>query len=610
MKLSKSRQKWVDQRADPKLVGDVLNYPSAIMSRYQKQLQSLSHTMAVDYQRRIDKLWKEFGGTGTQDASLASQVRILLSELNRKWEKIFVDRSRKLANGMVGQVSKYSEKSVNSSLKQLSGGLTLKAPVMPESLQDAVKASITQNVSLIRNIQGQFAQRIESSVLSSIQTGGAGSKQIYDDLLKIDGMTQRRAKVIADDQTRKVTSAMNDARMQAAGVEEFEWIHSGRLEGARELHVELDGQIFRYDDPPVIDERTGERGLPGKLINCHPGDSIINFADGCNKLYRRIYSGELLSIVTDDGIVLEATPNHPILTHRGWLALKDINLGDYVVNARNQGFNIGEANVQNLETTFADFFDSAAALIGITKADVGRSALEFHGDGSDNEVDIISITGNLSVELDIHGCEYVAELLLSFASNSGGIAIIEPCDGSLDHFFMGIGFPPKSGVRSLYPLLTLLRSKLAGAEDACLTLSSYLDSCVCENSSNDSATHIELFSDFVFRNAATVEGRNNIAREIVLIMCSTLAGIKGNSIDSEFFGEIIGIAFEDEGNVLDGSLPIEKFSRVIEKGSRIFNGRHVYNLENEKSWYSVNGIVTHNCACKARPILRFGNNNE
>lgn len=268
MKLSKSRQKWVEQRSDPTLVGTPLNYPTAIMNRYQTQLQSLSHTMAIDYERRIEKLWYSFGTTGTQDASLASSVRILLSELNRKWTKIFTDRSRKLANGMVGQVSKYSEKSVNESLKKLSGGLTLKAPVMPASLQDAVKASITQNVSLIRNIQTQYAQRIESTVLSSIQTGGTGSQQVFEEVKKIDGMTQRRAKIIADDQTRKVNTAMNTARMQSAGVTKYRWIHSGRLEGARELHVDYDGKVFSYDDPPIIDERTGERGLPGQAINC------------------------------------------------------------------------------------------------------------------------------------------------------------------------------------------------------------------------------------------------------------------------------------------------------------------------------------------------------
>lgn len=268
MKLKQSRQKWVDQRKEPTLIGEPLNYPTAIMQRYQKQLQSLSHTMATDYQRQIDKMWKAFGGTGTQDASLASQIRILMSQLNDKWAKIFTDRSRKLARGMVGQVSRYSEKSVNTSLKKLSGGLTLKAPILPASLQDSLKASTALNVGLIKNIQVQFAQRIEASVLSSIQTGGTGTAQIFEAVQKIDGMTQKRAKVIADDQTRKVTAAMNEARMKSAGVTQYRWIHSGRTEGARELHLEYDGQIFSYDDPPIIDEATGERGGPGVLINC------------------------------------------------------------------------------------------------------------------------------------------------------------------------------------------------------------------------------------------------------------------------------------------------------------------------------------------------------
>lgn len=609
MKLTKKRQKYVSEREDPMLVGDRLNYPTAIMARYQKELQSLSHTMAVDYRRRIDKMWEEFGGTGTQDASLASQIRILLNELNAKWRKIFVDRSRKLANGMVGRVSRYSEKSVNQSLKTLSGGLTLKAPVLPEAVKDAVKASVTLNVSLIRNIQEQFANRIESSVLSSIQTGGAGTKQIYDDLQKIDGMTQRRAKNIADDQTRKVTSAMNNARMQAAGVTQFRWIHSYGGNEPRELHVEYDGQIFNYDDPPIIDERTGERGMPGQAINCHPGNSVIDFADGCNKLYRRFYSGELLKIVTDDGVILEATPNHPILTNRGWVALKDINLSDYVVKASNQRFNIGEANVQNGVTTFAEFFDSAFSLIGETKADVGGAAFEFHGDCSNNDVDIVNIAGDLSFKCDANELKEIAEFILAYPNSAGTESSIVPRDCAIYHFFMGIGLASKRIMGSLYPLLSLLRSRSAGAKDACLAFGSYLDSCLDKCASDGTAAGLELLSDYVFWNSRDIEGRNKIAREILLIVRSAFANRKLNSIGAEFFGEIIGVAFDDRGNLLKRPLPVEKFSRVIEKISSVYSG-HVYNLENEKNWYSANGIVTHNCRCVAQPILSFGKNNE
>jgi uncharacterized protein with gpF-like domain len=30
----------------------------------------------------------------------------------------------------------------------------------------------------------------------------------------------------------------------------------------------MDGKIFSFDDLPIIDRKTGERGIPGQAINC------------------------------------------------------------------------------------------------------------------------------------------------------------------------------------------------------------------------------------------------------------------------------------------------------------------------------------------------------
>ena len=77
-----------------------------------------------------------------------------------------------------------------------------------------------------------------------------------------------RAAFIARDQTSKLTTATNASRMKSAGVTRFRWRHSGGSFDPRVLHLQYDGQEFDLSDPPVIDERTGEKGLPGQAINC------------------------------------------------------------------------------------------------------------------------------------------------------------------------------------------------------------------------------------------------------------------------------------------------------------------------------------------------------
>ena len=72
---------------------------------------------------------------------------------------------------------------------------------------------------------------------------------------------------------------VNASRLQSLGVEEYVWIATGGERYPRPLHHhKLNGQTFRYDDPPVIDEKTGVRGKPGDLIGCRCRQrAVLNF---------------------------------------------------------------------------------------------------------------------------------------------------------------------------------------------------------------------------------------------------------------------------------------------------------------------------------------------
>jgi len=78
----------------------------------------------------------------------------------------------------------------------------------------------------------------------------------------------RRARMIAHDQTRKAYNNLNRGRMEKLGLKKFKWLHTGGSAHPRKLHQMLNGLVFSFDDPPIIDEKTGERGIPGQAINC------------------------------------------------------------------------------------------------------------------------------------------------------------------------------------------------------------------------------------------------------------------------------------------------------------------------------------------------------
>ena len=76
-----------------------------------------------------------------------------------------------------------------------------------------------------------------------------------------------KAEFLARNETGIMLAEYKRVTYQEMGFDKFIWktITDGR---ERELHRKLNGKIFRYDNPPVIDERTGQRGLPQEAYNC------------------------------------------------------------------------------------------------------------------------------------------------------------------------------------------------------------------------------------------------------------------------------------------------------------------------------------------------------
>lgn len=266
IRVRTKRAQWATSRRAV-MKGKPLQYSVAPASRYQGDMSRLINAMIKDYEKVFSELNDDFDGF-TMDASFASQTRIWLNRLKRKWDKIFKQKSTEIADKFVSQVDIGAKRNLDDSLKQLSGGITIKTPAMPEALKDKIIASTAENVSLIKSIPLQFHQRIESVALRSISQGGEGAKTLLEEIRDTGSVTESRANFIAVDQTRKITTACNYARMKSAGIRKAVWHHSNGSAEPRELHLELDGKEFDLDNPPIINKKTGRRGLPGEEPGC------------------------------------------------------------------------------------------------------------------------------------------------------------------------------------------------------------------------------------------------------------------------------------------------------------------------------------------------------
>lgn len=268
--LSKTRQKWADQRGGAVFRGKALTHPTMPEMRYQAKLTKMVDAMTAATQRELERYYRDqwTGDSVAMDGpSFTAGVSRLLRNLSKRFTGLFTDRAGGLADALAKGVSDVTARQLGESLKDVSGGVTLKTDVVSGAVAEVMSAGVKQNVALIKSIPVDYFQKIQGDVMRSIATG-RGMADLVTDIMAHGQSTKKRADLIARDQTSKATTALNRARMQGLGIKQFEWLHSAGGKEPRPLHVQYDGQIFDLNNPPVIDERTGERGLPGQLINC------------------------------------------------------------------------------------------------------------------------------------------------------------------------------------------------------------------------------------------------------------------------------------------------------------------------------------------------------
>lgn len=271
-RLSEKKERWAKNRKVV-LRGKKLNYNARIQLWYKKSLNKLVSKMTNEVKREVIKLFERLPvkPLGTMDESIGSQARILMNELSSKFEGLFALEAKTLAGYMMEQTIKSSESNLKSSLKELSGGLTIKTDIVPSELIDVVNASIAENVSLIKSIPQQYFKDVTGSVMRSI-TSGEGMYELLPQIKKYESLTERRAELLALDQTRKAYTSVNVTKLDKLGIEKFEWLHSGGGQTPRESHIKMDRQIFSFANLLTEQAAMGipkeDRGLPGYPINC------------------------------------------------------------------------------------------------------------------------------------------------------------------------------------------------------------------------------------------------------------------------------------------------------------------------------------------------------
>lgn len=142
-------------------------------------------------------------------------------------------------------------------------GINIGLGANSNELRSILQIKIRENVQLIKTLSDRHFASLESQVLSAITQG----KRVEDIESVIDerfSSMQSNAELIARDQVGKINGQLTEITHVGLGLNRYRWRGVGD-ERERSSHVALEGEIFSWDSPPIVD---GEAVHPGEAIQC------------------------------------------------------------------------------------------------------------------------------------------------------------------------------------------------------------------------------------------------------------------------------------------------------------------------------------------------------
>lgn len=393
----------------------------------------------------------------------------------------------------------------------------------------------------------------------------------------------------------------------------------------------LDGQVFKM----------GEGPMPPAHINCLTGDTDILSRSRIANVYKRAYKGIVVKLTTQSGKTLTITPNHPVLTRRGWIPAGDINGGDQLACIAEPA-RLHNHKKDCVKAKFSDLF----AAFDITAnsgsvSDRPSSTKDFHGDGANSDVRVVNIDSLARYGVRVFLANYFKNSSIIFRT---AVRFAFSGKGRFNLFFFGHGSVSGSFVRFRSQFSDLLGRRVLHSCRLLLTrvatVKTFFGKVFCNNRwassealcySSNSNARLEQRDNLRCVNLGNsrpvLTGKlNPFSLAITLKNIISYTGFKSGLLCAKSFLNKLKGAFapfvsllflrinsfcgsanstkslvqdsltnaSDIRALLDGAAGSVEFDSVIECVRASFDG-HVYNLENKENWYLANGIITHNC---------------
>ena len=218
----------------------------------------------------MNKSFKWWLGAGLKKDNPTAKIKSEFRELSKYWEAKFSDFSKSEAKKFIYKIQKHSDSVLHNKNADM-----FKIKYKSKLINNTIKASINENIALIKSIPREQLLRYESVIYQNI--ANLDRQNLTQELTKIfkkmevsDKIAKNRVKTIARDQTKKATEALSQARAQANGFEYYIWITANdeRVSTGKGGHEYLNNRIYKYGEDTAIIDSYGNIGTCGERVNC------------------------------------------------------------------------------------------------------------------------------------------------------------------------------------------------------------------------------------------------------------------------------------------------------------------------------------------------------
>jgi len=284
-----------------------------------------------------------------------------------------------------------------------------------------------EQVTLITSLPAEAGARVHQLTREAI-VSGRRAEDVMRDILDSGKVSVNRARLIARTEVARTASLLTETRARHIGSDGYFW-RTVQDSDVRSQHRALEGKFIRWNEPPAAG--VGKGGAPqfyhagqGPNCRCVVGSTLLGLQDGLRALWRAPFRGDIHR-VTVAGVSFDCTPNHPILTARGWVAAKSLQRGDYVVQTFGDPVGPIEHDKYHRSVSFADLFEA----VRIGAISTPKAKADFYGDIPCGDVDHVSLEFMLERDREAFLGKSVGDFLLPVPRH--GFSLIPPLDAEL-----------------------------------------------------------------------------------------------------------------------------------------------------------------------------------